>query len=762
MSTQGGAGEDPDRGRRIGKYEILTRLSMGGMAELFLAFTSGPGGFRKFVAVKQILPDIKKDDQFVKMFLDEARITAAFSHANIGQVFDLGEEDGELYLAMEFLPGQNLEQVVKMAERRKYALPLGFTARVIRDTCLGLHYAHHFMDPSGRPVAVVHRDVSPKNVMLTYDGVVKVIDFGIAKARGKLGRTQVGTVKGTSGYMSPEQVRNRDLDGRSDQFSTGVMLHELLAGQRLFNAPGEAAVMMQIVDGEIPAPRSLNPAVPEAMEAVVLKSLSRDAAQRFGTCREMARAIEATLGAELFDEDQMTAVMGELFEEKRQKTRTLLELASRAEDARVSEAAGALQAEEGTDQAAAAATAQVKSPHADAPPPDVAASFKPTPVRRPAAESATPAPRATPRPATEPAEARASRVNTPTVTPRAARPAASDAAPIPRVIRPPADAVRPSRARPIARPEPAEARGAPQDDGLMDPPSDLQTQRFRARPARNSARPSQQAEEEVAEAPPVAKPAREGSGWGMRLFLLLILGGVGYLLTLAPVRRVFMPAVDSVKQWVKAELDPAPPVDPAANGQWPPKPSGPPPGFAQKTTPEPEKAPEVETPPPLPPEPVVDATPVDPKKTPAGKGGRKPKPAPSAPAATTEKPTVAKVDPRPAKPEPSVRPPEPVTTVTQAENPEVLDTTTAKGAAKAGLGWLTLYTVPKNAAVFDGATQLGTSPLTKFPLPVGTYRLRVVDPQDPGGTSKLLSAPIRPGEVTKLQIRLADLPAYSD
>ncbi|RKH55241.1 serine/threonine protein kinase, partial [Corallococcus aberystwythensis] len=352
--------------------------------------------------------------------------------------------------------------------------------------------------------------------------------------------------------------------------------------------------------------------------------------------------------------------------------------------------------------------------------------------------------------------ARASRVNTPTVTPRAQRPLASDAPPVPRVVRPPASAVRPSR----PRPEAAEARAAPQDEGLMDPPSELQTQRFRARPVRGSARPSRQAEEDVAEAPPEPRPAREGSGWGMRLFLLLLLGGVGYLLTLEPVRRLFMPAVDSAKQWVKAEMDPAPPVDPAANGQWPPKPSGPPPGFAQKTAPEPEKAP-VEEPPPTP-EPVVGTTPADTQKTPAGKGGRKTKPAPTAPAATTDKPALAKAEPRPAKPEPSERPPEPVTTVTQTENPEVLDTSTPQGAAKAGLGWLTIYTVPKNAAVFDGATQLGTSPLTRFPLPIGTYRLRVVDPQDPGGTSKLLSAPIRPGEVTKLQIRLADLPAYSD
>ncbi|WP_163787097.1 serine/threonine protein kinase, partial [Myxococcus vastator] len=350
MSMQGGAGDDPDRGRRIGKYEILTRLSIGGMAELFLAYTSGPGGFRKFVAVKQILPDIKKDEQFVQMFLDEARITAAFSHANIGQVFDLGEEGGELYLAMEFLPGQNLEQVVKASARQGYPLPLGFVGRVIRDTCLGLHYAHHFTDPSGRPAVVVHRDVSPKNVMLTYDGVVKVIDFGIAKARGRLGRTQVGTVKGTSGYMSPEQVRGAaTLDGRSDLFSVGVMLHELLSGQRLFSGPHEAAVMMQIAEADVPPLRGINPDLPEALEAVVVRALARDVSQRFTNCREMARAIEAALGSELFDEDGMTAVMGDLFADKRQKTRTLLELASRAEDARVSEAAGALQQEDGSD-----------------------------------------------------------------------------------------------------------------------------------------------------------------------------------------------------------------------------------------------------------------------------------------------------------------------------------------------------------------------------------------------------------------------------
>jgi serine/threonine protein kinase, bacterial len=330
---------DPYRGKKIGKYEILTRLSVGGMAELFLAFTSGPGGFRKFVALKQILPDVKTDE-FVKMFLDEARITAAFSHANIGQVFDLGEEEDELYLAMEFLPGQNLEQVM-MAASYVRPLPIGFAARVARDVCLGLHYAHHFTAPSGRRVAVVHRDLAPRNVMITYDGVVKVIDFGIAKAKGRIARTRVGMVKGTSGYMSPEQVRGQELDGRSDLFTAGVLLHEMLCGRRLFDTTDEDAMMRQIASAEITPPRTLNPDIPEALDAVVMRALEKDPARRFATGREMAKAIEAACRSEFFDEEAVAELMQALFAEKRLKTLALLDYASR-DDERVSEVVGAL------------------------------------------------------------------------------------------------------------------------------------------------------------------------------------------------------------------------------------------------------------------------------------------------------------------------------------------------------------------------------------------------------------------------------------
>ncbi|WP_224248678.1 serine/threonine-protein kinase [Hyalangium gracile] len=339
-------GVDPYRGRRIGKYEIITRLSVGGMAELFLAFTSGPGGFRKFVALKQILPDVKTDE-FVKMFLDEARITAAFSHPNIGQVFDLGLEEDELYLAMEFLPGQNLEQVM-MAASYVRPLPIGFAARVARDVCLGLHYAHHFTAPSGRKVAVVHRDMAPRNVMITYDGVVKVIDFGIAKAKGRIARTHVGMVKGTSGYMSPEQVRGQELDGRSDLFTAGVLLHEMLCGQRLFDTTDEDAMMRQIANADIAPPRASNPDVPEALDAVVMKALAKEPAKRFATGREFAKAIETAMGPQVFDEESVAELMQALFAEKRLKTLALLDYASH-DDERVSKVVEALRDEKTLD-----------------------------------------------------------------------------------------------------------------------------------------------------------------------------------------------------------------------------------------------------------------------------------------------------------------------------------------------------------------------------------------------------------------------------
>ncbi|MCK8499826.1 protein kinase [Myxococcus fulvus] len=313
------------RGERIGKYEVVTQLSVGGMAELFLGFTSGPGGFRKYVVVKRILPDARDNEQFERMFLDEARITAAFNHPNIAQVFDLGQEEDGLFLAMEFIAGQNLNQITSACLRHHRPVPLGFTLSVARDVCMALHYAHTFTAPSGEPSPVIHRDVAQKNIMVTYDGMVKLLDFGIAKAKNSLERTHAGTVKGTTGYMSPEQVRGEKLDGRSDLFSVGVMLHEMLTGARLFAGRTERDEMMKILEAPIPWPSHVTPHVSEQISKVVMQALERSREKRFANGRDMARALEAAAGTLMQDAEHRATLMKEMFAERMAATRALLE-----------------------------------------------------------------------------------------------------------------------------------------------------------------------------------------------------------------------------------------------------------------------------------------------------------------------------------------------------------------------------------------------------------------------------------------------------
>ncbi|WP_257457642.1 serine/threonine-protein kinase [Archangium lipolyticum] len=317
-------------GERIGRYQVLAQLSVGGMAELFLGFTSGPGGFRKYVALKRILPDARSNEQFEKMFLDEARITAALNHPNIGQVFELGQDDEGLFLAMEFIAGQNLNQITSVCRRKGVVLPPGFSLSVARDVCLALHSAHTFTTPGGKPYPVIHRDVAQKNVMVAYDGVVKLLDFGIAKARDGASRTQVGMVKGTAGYMSPEQVRCEPLDGRSDLFAVGVMLHELLTGKRLFAGETERQEMEMILEAPVPEPTALVPSIPSEVSAVVLKALTRNREERYANGRDMARALEAAAGPLLFDAEQRAAFMREHFQNRMEVTRRLLESADEA------------------------------------------------------------------------------------------------------------------------------------------------------------------------------------------------------------------------------------------------------------------------------------------------------------------------------------------------------------------------------------------------------------------------------------------------
>ena len=317
----------PDRytGRKLGKYEVLCQLSSGGMSQIFLAFQRGHAGFRKLVVLKQILPDIKADEDIVQMFLDEAKITAAFTHPNVAQVYDLDTQDDELFLAMEFVPGATLIEVARACREAGEAIPLGLSLMAVRDTALALHYAHTFRDPVGRPRQVIHRDVAEKNILVTYEGLTKLLDFGIAKATGRATRTAAGKVKGTSGYMSPEQIRGEELDPRSDLFSLGVVLHECLTGMRLYYDKDPEAGMLAVFKGAPPPPSEGNPDVRPELDEVVLKSLAHARADRFATALEFARAIERVSGRDLWHPEQSAEFMAGHFEHRREQTAGLLE-----------------------------------------------------------------------------------------------------------------------------------------------------------------------------------------------------------------------------------------------------------------------------------------------------------------------------------------------------------------------------------------------------------------------------------------------------
>ncbi|WP_426756135.1 protein kinase domain-containing protein [Myxococcus sp. Y35] len=310
--------------RSLGKYEVLCRLSTGGMAEIFLASQRGLAGFHKLVVLKQILPDIRGEEEFVRMFLDEAKVTAAFNHPHIAQVYDLDIADGELFLSMEFVPGATLVEVARACRQAHTPIPMGYSLMAVRDTAVALHYAHTFTDPLGRPSPVIHRDVAEKNIMVTYEGVTKLLDFGIAKSLARASRTAVGMVKGTSGYMSPEQIMGEPLDARSDLFSLGVVLHECLTGMRLFYAKQAEAMMNAVLRCEVTPPSRTNKHVPPELDAIVMRALSKRREDRYASTLEFARAIERAVGPLIWHPEQSSELMLRLFSDRREQTRQLL------------------------------------------------------------------------------------------------------------------------------------------------------------------------------------------------------------------------------------------------------------------------------------------------------------------------------------------------------------------------------------------------------------------------------------------------------
>ncbi|HWN81433.1 MAG TPA: serine/threonine-protein kinase, partial [Candidatus Udaeobacter sp.] len=273
---------------RFGKYTLLAKLAQGGMGEVFVALLSGAAGFEKLVVIKRILPHLAEDPRFISMFLAEAKLTASLAHPNICQVFELGEIDGDYYLAMEYLEGVSVSRMVKKRVHR--GLDLRVASGIGCQALEGLQFAHRFRAPGGGLVGVIHRDMSPSNVFVTSAGLVKVLDFGVAKVSHHH-KTTVTGLKGKYPYMAPEQIRGLDVDGRSDLFSVGVVLFEAITGEPLFHRDNDFDTLQAIVNNERPRVSDLRGDIPLALEEVVERSLRPRREERFASAREMAEAL---------------------------------------------------------------------------------------------------------------------------------------------------------------------------------------------------------------------------------------------------------------------------------------------------------------------------------------------------------------------------------------------------------------------------------------------------------------------------------------
>lgn len=277
---------------QLGEYELVRHLATGGMAEIFIARQSGPAGFDRELAIKKILPHLAREERFISMFLDEARIAARLRHPNIVQIYELGEESGEYFIAMEYIEGGDLADLLDMADERNVEVPIAMSVRIIADVLAALDYAHEFSE-EGKPLRIVHRDVSPHNVLIGKDGMIKLVDFGIAHAVERHAKTETGLVKGKLSYMAPEQVEQRGVDRRADIFSAGALLYELLTGEPPFGR--ELAAVNAILNEDPPNPQTLRPDVPDELVEVLMRSLEKDPDERYQSAQEMLEALEGVL-----------------------------------------------------------------------------------------------------------------------------------------------------------------------------------------------------------------------------------------------------------------------------------------------------------------------------------------------------------------------------------------------------------------------------------------------------------------------------------
>ncbi len=277
---------------RLGSYEILRRLARGGMAELYLARSVGPEGFEKLLVLKKILPHYADNPKFVKLFLDEAKLAAGLDHPHIAHVYDMGVVDGNYFFTMEYVHGQDVRRTLRRTTRLGHQFPIDHACHIARNVAAALHYAHERRRPDGSLLDLVHRDVSPSNILISYDGAVKLVDFGVAKAATSSVKTRTGTLKGKISYMSPEQAKGSPIDRRSDIFSLGIVLWEMVTTQRLFKADNDLATIQMIINSKPQHPQEVRPECTLELDRIVMRALAPDPDARYQTAEELQLELE--------------------------------------------------------------------------------------------------------------------------------------------------------------------------------------------------------------------------------------------------------------------------------------------------------------------------------------------------------------------------------------------------------------------------------------------------------------------------------------
>ena len=299
---------------QFGKYTLFELIGRGGMAEVYKGRIQGPGGFERTFVVKRILPHLSDDATFIKMFVEEAKLSARLAHPNIVHIFELGAVEGEYFISMEYIRGHDLSETMRAIWKTMGPPRPEMVAYIGREACRGLAYAHGLTDDHGKLLGMVHRDVSPSNVMLSYEGAVKLLDFGIAKALGDAPEiTKSGTMKGKYAYMAPEQTEGDHVDNRSDIFACGIVLHEVLTGRRLFKGNNDVQTIERVRRCEVPPPSLQNPSVPPELDAIILKALQRNPANRWADAADMANALDDIVHASRYQPDHLAQLLYDLF-----------------------------------------------------------------------------------------------------------------------------------------------------------------------------------------------------------------------------------------------------------------------------------------------------------------------------------------------------------------------------------------------------------------------------------------------------------------